>query len=144
MSSFLHLLTALLIRYARHRNYHIKTMALLLSRFQQVLYLDSDNMPLRDPTFLFESQAFTATGALFWPDFWKMPIDQPMWSVMGVQCEDEMEQESGQLVIDKERAWHPLLLSMFLQMRHHFYFKIILGDKDTFRLYVVVVQSSAC
>lgn len=48
-------------------------------------------------------------------------------------CEDEWEQESGQLVVDKKVAWNALLLSLYLQRDHDFYFRIILGDKDTFR-----------
>jgi len=36
--------------------------------------------------------------------------------------------------LNKEQSWVPLLLSMFLQLDHTFYFKIVLGDKDTFRM----------
>ncbi len=36
----------------------------------QVLFLDSDNTPLRDPSFLLDHPAYTATGALLWPDYW--------------------------------------------------------------------------
>jgi hypothetical protein len=35
-----------------------------------VIYLDADNIPLRDPAFLFESSEYNATGALLWQDFW--------------------------------------------------------------------------
>ena len=120
--------------YGSSRNYHIKTLVLLLTEFEEILYLDSDNMPLRDPTFLFGSDAFKETGALFWPDFWKFPIDNPIWQITAQRCEDEWEQESGQLVLDKRRSWEPMLLSMFFQKDHAFYFKLILGDKDTFRM----------
>ena len=119
--------------YGETRNYHIKTLVLLLTEFEQILYLDSDNMPLRDPQFLFDSKEFKETGALFWRDFWKFPSDNPLWQITGLPCEDEWEQESGQLVLDKKRAWKPLLMSMFFQKNHEFYFKIILGDKDTYR-----------
>ena len=36
--------------------------------------LDSDNIPVRDPAFLFDSFEFKELGAVFWPDYWK---DQP-------------------------------------------------------------------
>jgi hypothetical protein len=35
-----------------------------------VLYLDSDNVPAQDPSFLFDATEYERTGALFWPDFW--------------------------------------------------------------------------
>lgn len=39
-------------------------------RTLQVLMLDADNMPLRCPDFLFESQEFREHGNLFWPGGW--------------------------------------------------------------------------
>jgi hypothetical protein len=90
-------------------------------------------MPLQNPESLFSTPEFRKTGALFWPDYWKFSSDNPLWQITGQACEDEWEQESGQLVLDKEKSWRPLWMSMFFQMDHEFYFKIILGDKDTFR-----------
>ena len=119
--------------YGSNRNYHIKTLVLLLSEFEEFLYLDSDNMPLQNPETLFDTIEYRATGALFWPDYWKMPTNQPIWPILGRQCEDEFEQESGQLVINKRIGFKALLLSMFFQKDHAFYFRILLGDKDTFR-----------
>ena len=40
---------------------------------EQVLMLDSDNLPLADPTYLFSEPLFKASGCLFWPDFWCAP-----------------------------------------------------------------------
>jgi hypothetical protein len=51
------------------RMYSIKGAALLLTEFDEVLLLDADNIPARDPTFLFETDAFKETGALFWKGF---------------------------------------------------------------------------
>jgi hypothetical protein len=60
--------------YGSSRNYHIKTLVLLLSEFREVLYLDSDNMPLQDPTVLFSSAEYAEYGTIFWPDFCKFCI----------------------------------------------------------------------
>jgi hypothetical protein len=38
--------------------------------FPQALLLDADALPLRDPTYLFESPEFQAHGSLFFPDWW--------------------------------------------------------------------------
>lgn len=119
--------------YGSSRNYQIKSLVLILTEFEEILYLDSDNMPLKNPEFLFETDEYEQTGAIFWPDFWKFPLDNPLWQITNQQCEDEWEQESGQLVIHKGKTFKALLLSMFFQRDHEFYFKVILGDKDTFR-----------
>ena len=36
----------------------------------QVLLLDGDNLPLRNPEALFESPEYKMLGNLFFPDFW--------------------------------------------------------------------------
>ncbi len=36
----------------------------------QIIWLDVDNIPLRDPSFLYDSEEYKATGALFWQDYW--------------------------------------------------------------------------
>ncbi|TYZ66327.1 hypothetical protein PybrP1_012481 [[Pythium] brassicae (nom. inval.)] len=59
----------------RASRFHAKPYALYHSRFESVLFLDSDNLPVRDPTYLFDSPEFARTGALFWPDFWRPSED---------------------------------------------------------------------
>jgi hypothetical protein len=49
------------------QGYQIKAAALYHSRFQEVLWLDSDNMPLEDPASLFESKLYREYGAVLWP-----------------------------------------------------------------------------
>lgn len=36
----------------------------------QVLMLDADNLPLRDPTYLFDAPHHVLHGAMFWLDLW--------------------------------------------------------------------------
>jgi hypothetical protein len=50
--------------------FQIKAAAIINSSFKELLYLDSDNLPAHDPTFLFDTPEYKSTGALFWPDFW--------------------------------------------------------------------------
>ena len=54
---------------------------------------------------------------------------------MGVECDNEHEQESGQIVIDKSRhdVWKALNLALYLQVQREFYFQLVFGDKDTFK-----------
>lgn len=52
--------------------YQLKAFAIRLSSFEEVLWLDSDNIPLRDPSYLFDAEPYASTGALFWKDYCNM------------------------------------------------------------------------
>jgi hypothetical protein len=117
------------------RFYGMKGAALLQTDFDEVLFLDSDNVVTKDPTFLFDTPAFKETGALFWKDFWKTRTYNPMYRILEIPCIHEHQQESGQLLIRKSSpgVHQALSLAFYLQMNANFYFYYILGDKDTFR-----------
>lgn len=83
--------------------YLVKPAAILNSRFQQLLWLDADVLPLADPTPLFESGEFKKTGAVFWPDYWRTPTRSRLWEIFGTECRNEWEFESGIILLDKAR-----------------------------------------
>ena len=62
-----------------------------------------DNVPLRDPTHLFDAPLYLENGrAAFWPDLYKDHTDNAIWRVVGDTCDmDHWTFESGQIVIDK-------------------------------------------
>ncbi|KAG7377995.1 hypothetical protein PHYPSEUDO_010705 [Phytophthora pseudosyringae] len=97
-----------------------KVFAVYNSFFERVLFLDADNVPARDPTYLFESPEFVDTGAIFWPDFWhpghtifNIHGQSLLWEVLGTTFVNSFEQESGQLLIDRRRHAAPLDLVKF-------------------------------
>ena len=55
----------------REKNFQIKVAAWVNSRFEEIIGLDSDVMPVRDPAYLFETDVYKRTGQIFWPDWWK-------------------------------------------------------------------------
>ena len=118
-----------------YRLYSMKGAALILSRFDEILLLDADNVPARDPSFLFESDPFKETGALFWKDYWMTRCDNPIFKILELECIDENQQESGQLVIKKSSpgVLMALRLAFYMQQRVDVYSRLIHGDKDTFR-----------
>ncbi|GAA5796110.1 mannosyltransferase putative-domain-containing protein [Helicostylum pulchrum] len=118
---------------SRNKQFQVKAAAIINSSFRDVLYLDSDNIPTRDPTFLFDTKEFKQTGAIFWPDFWKTAAENKIFRILEIECQDTWEQESGQIVVDKKRHWLPLQLSWFMQFYHELYFNLLNGDKDTFQ-----------
>lgn len=58
--------------------YQYKSLSLLASTFEKVLFLDSDNIPVLNPDVLFHSEPFTSHGMILWPDFWRR-VTHPMF-----------------------------------------------------------------
>ncbi len=114
--------------------WELKAYAIIHSSFQEVLLLDSDNVPVDNPTYLFDAPQYLETGAVFWPDYCRLAPDRSAWEVTGVAYRDEPELESGQLVIDKSRCWKALNLAMHLNEWSDFFYDHFHGDKETFHL----------
>lgn len=131
------------IKDADAEGFLVKVHAIEESHFDEVLFLDGDNVPIRDPTYLFDTQEFKENGAIFWPDYWHprysifdMGAGGLAWELFGVDFEDEMEQESGQVLIDRQRNAHALSLMIYYAKHFSVVKKLraVWGDKDLFRL----------
>ena len=114
--------------------WELKPYAILHCDFDQVLYLDADNVPVRDPSYLFDCDPFKQFGAVFWPDADRLAPGNPIWKICGVDYRDEPEFETGQVLLDKRRCWEALQLTMHLNAHSDFYYRYIHGDKDTFHM----------
>jgi hypothetical protein len=53
------------------KNFQLKIAAWVNSAFEEIIALDSDAIPIRDPAYLFETEVYNRTGQIFWPDWWK-------------------------------------------------------------------------
>lgn len=116
------------------KGWELKAYALLHSSFREVLLLDADNVPVVDPSFLFETPQFAETGAIFWPDYERLSPRRRIWKLAGVPYRDEPEFESGQIVLDKQRCFRPLSLAMWFNEYSDFWYRHIHGDKETFHI----------
>jgi Mannosyltransferase putative len=114
--------------------WELKSYALANCRFREVLLLDADNVPVRDPSLLFEEQAYRETGALFWPDVTFLQASSDVWELCGLKPRNEPAWESGQVVVDKARCWWPLQLVRHMNDHSDLYYRYLHGDKDTFHL----------
>ena len=112
----------------------LKCYALLHCAFAEVLLLDADNCPVRDPSFLFDAPEYRRHGAVFWPDFSRFAEDQAVWVASGIPYRDEREFESGQIVVDKARCWRALNVAMHLNEHSDWWYRLVHGDKDTFHI----------
>ncbi|MDR3466126.1 MAG: hypothetical protein P4M07_09295 [Xanthobacteraceae bacterium] len=110
--------------------WQLKTYALMHSEFREMLLLDADNMPTRDPSFLFEAAEFADAGAVFWPDIVRFKAGNPVWQVTGLPPDGGPSFETGQFLIDKERHWRALTLADWINQNHLAFEDMLYGDKD--------------
>ena len=109
--------------------YQWKVFVMLFSSFEELIFLDADNMPIKNPDGIFESKVYRDTGAILWPDYWKHTGTPWLPFVIGISDEasemlqEERSVESGQLVWDKRRHWKVSFHSLSL-LPCHFPFQV--------------------
>lgn len=112
-----------------------KIVALVFSSFQEVLLMDSDNIVLRDPNSLFNSELYSEHGSILWMDFWRGSAAPDLASVLGYDARANHTHESGQMVMDKKRTWEALRLALFFNAHSDVFYPLTvnymgLGDKE--------------
>ncbi|HEX5103951.1 MAG TPA: FkbM family methyltransferase, partial [Pirellulaceae bacterium] len=134
-----------------------KVWAIMFSRFAEVLFLDADQVPVRNPAYLFDDPAYRRAGAVFWPDFlpFGWTVDADAFGVAGLPLPGNRRRpdwrnptdyepfETGQILVEKSRHWPALELTRHINDHSDFWFPAaakghhawhIYGDKDTFFL----------
>ncbi|MEO9874670.1 MAG: hypothetical protein ABJM26_13355 [Anderseniella sp.] len=114
--------------------WQLKVFALRHSSFEQVILLDADQVPLRDPVALFEWPEYRDTGAVFWPDVVDIASDNPIWNMLDLQQDQVRSWESGQMCINKKMHWRTICLVLAINERADTFYRFVYGDKDTFLL----------
>jgi hypothetical protein len=116
------------------RGWQLKPYAVAHSPFREVLFLDADCYPARDPSFLFDRPGYRAAGAVFWPDLvGSLGLFTPdRWALFGLEPADRIPFESGQMVINKEACWRELNLTLHYNAQADYTYHVLWGDKDTF------------
>lgn len=66
------------------KGYQYKALAILVLSFENVLLLDSDNIPVHPPDHLFDKEPFTTHGLIVWPDFWKRATSPDYYRIAGM------------------------------------------------------------
>jgi len=116
-----------------YQGYILKPLSIIYSSFKEILFLDADNVCVKDPEELFGLEEYVQNGAVFWPDYWQTSSLNPIWPITGCTYTDSKEQESGQILLNKEKCWKALNLCLHFNSHSNVYYKLLLGDKDTFR-----------
>lgn len=93
--------------------YQYKSLAILLSSFENVLLLDSDNVPAYSPDHFFTQEPFPSKGLIVWPDFWHRTTSPHYYEIAGVEVSKdqllpryhEMLGEYVEQTADKNTDW---------------------------------------
>ena len=117
-----------------------KLFAMLFSSFEDLLFLDADNLAVVDPSPFFTEPPFTKTGMVVWPDYWSPTPSRKFYEV--ISSTDSFlhgTAESGQVLISKRTHTRTLLLATYYNFYGWEYYYPLLtqggpgfGDKDTF------------
>lgn len=114
--------------------WQLKPFAMLWSRFEEVLLLDADQVPVIDPTALFDWPAYRDARALFWPDIVDIREDNPVWAALGLEPQQAISLDSAQVLVDKRTHWRALTIVQGLNEQAETLYRLIYGDKDSFLL----------
>jgi len=131
-----------------------KYHALLSTKFTDVIFMDADNIAVRDVNIIFDSEGYKRNGMVLWPDLWGdrcRPVKERLldgytafkthvlWvaSFGGLKWrnvrEIAQEAEAGQIAIDIRR--HGGLLEVGRKfIEDKFLSQVVNGDKDIFRI----------
>ncbi len=117
------------------KGWQLKAYALAHCPFREVLLLDADCYPVRDPTFLFDWSGYRERGAVFWPDCASSAglLTPAHWRAFGLETGGP-PLESGQVVVDRVRRAAELRLALWYNAHADFVYRILWGDKDTFNV----------
>lgn len=105
-------------KYVHATGYSFKAYVLaFVTKFDEVLVLDSDNLPLQNPEALFDSPQYLKKGSSFWPDWWQrsrtqqipffLDVDPFAYTTFGLQAPWEISDhpmtatESGTMMLDR-------------------------------------------
>ena len=134
-------------------HYQLKSLAILFSSFAEVLYLDSDSIPLLDPTIeLFGSEPYKSSGMVIWPDFWISTESPHFYTIAGLSefpsNLPKTSSETGQLLVNKRTHLKALLLAVYYNIYGPDWYYPLLsqgalgqGDKETFMAAALVTEA---
>ncbi|KAI9242431.1 MAG: mannosyltransferase putative-domain-containing protein [Podila humilis] len=137
----------------------VKPFAMLVSRFSEIILMDSDAYFLQDPAVMFEDEGYKETGTVYFYDRTLFPGtggDKKQWlesflptmsnhpaKTRWFRLKGDHEQESGVVVFDKRRLFLGLLAICKLNDLHErqqVTYKKTWGDKETFWIALEMIQ----
>jgi alpha 1,2-mannosyltransferase len=122
--------------------FQYKVFAMLFSSFENILFLDADNLPILNLDDLMTTPPFTEYGMVTWIDFWAETISPYYFSIIDRPAPENVTHyscESGQLLLSKKTHAKTLLLATYYNIYGYgHYYRLFTqngfgeGDKETF------------
>ncbi|KAK3323358.1 nucleotide-diphospho-sugar transferase [Cercophora scortea] len=112
--------------------FQAKTISIMASSFQNVLFLDPSVLPVINPDTIFtpSSEPFASTGYIAWPDLWTSVVSPQFYTIAGdVQVPSltaRAASDRGVLAIDKARHADTILLSAYYNYYGTDYYSLLL------------------
>ena len=121
-----------------------KIEAIIQSPYDEVLLLDADSFPIKDPSYLFDHPFYKETNAVLWPDIWHWQPDRLKFlnEKFNINLEGTRQIESGQAIFNKPRCINALEAVRKLNQNSEETYKVVYGDKDTFIIGFLQAQCS--
>ncbi|ANB15134.1 Mnn2p [Sugiyamaella lignohabitans] len=119
------------------QSYQLKSLAILASSFEDVIFIDADNLPLRDVEESLYQEPYLSTGYIIWPDYWYRTTSTHYYDIAGIILGERVRgdltvtnpgeipqadlknaipnksSESGQIMISKSKHYRSLLLTVY-------------------------------
>ena len=122
--------------------YQIKIFAMILSSFENLIFLDADCFPVADPQALLHAEPYTSKGIITWPDFWISTASDYYYEIAAQDPPAHFTRassESGEILVSKKTHAVALVLATYYNYYGpDFYYPLLSqgglgeGDKETF------------
>lgn len=109
------------------KNYQLKIYAIVFSSFNEVLYLDADNVAINLLDSIFSEASYVKHGSLFWQDYWYSSADPSCKDIFGTSSIVKETHESGQMLINKFKIWPALVLAIYMTYNSEIFYPLTCG-----------------
>ena len=109
------------------RGYELKIYATVYSYFNEVLFLDADNVAVSLVDALFSEVSYEQHGSLFWQDYWYSSADPSCSDIFGRSSMVKETHESGQMLINKGKIWRALLSALYMTYNSETFYPLTCG-----------------
>ena len=126
-------------RWGNVKGWSVKVYSILESEYEENLWIDCDNVPVRNCLDLFDDPEYLKKGSLFWRDVYSVDRSNqycdtsPFWKVFQVSPNDGEPFESGQFLLNKPLVWEQFCLMLHFTENCNLYYNFG-GDAECWRM----------
>ncbi|KAK6455078.1 Golgi alpha-1,2 mannosyltransferase [Scheffersomyces xylosifermentans] len=88
-------------------SYQYKILALLVSSFQHVFLLDSDNAVVSNPDRIWDSEVYKKHGLILWPDYWRRSVSPLFYDIANLTVDESTRVRIGRFPLYQPQPVSP-------------------------------------